>query len=73
MVSVHSQSLQLTGLGKSLPLICQKQPRLNYKRRVYSVHTMGAPQIPSLGDRGGCATGLYRTSATLGHSAKPER
>ena len=43
VISGHSQSLQLTGLGKSLPLICQKQPRLNYKRRVYSAHTQGAP------------------------------
>ena len=41
-VSGHSQSLQLTGLGKSLPLICQEQPRLNYKRRVYSALTKGA-------------------------------
>ena len=44
VVSGHSQSLQLTGLGKSLPLICQQQPRLNYKRRVYSAHTKGAPE-----------------------------
>ena len=43
VVSGQSQSLQLTGLGKSLPLICQQQPRLNYKRRVYSAHTKGAP------------------------------
>ena len=41
VVSGHSQSLQLTGLGKSLPLICQQQQRLNYKRRVYSAHTKG--------------------------------
>ena len=37
VASGHSQSLWLTGLGKSLPLTCQEQPRLNYKRRVYSV------------------------------------
>ena len=43
VVSGHSQSLQLTGLGKSLPLTCQQQPRLNYKRRVYSAHMKGAP------------------------------
>ena len=54
VVSGHSQSLQLTGLGKSLPLICQQQPRLNYKRRIYSAHTEGTPSVPSLGDRGGC-------------------
>ena len=41
VLSGHSQSLQLTGLGKSLPLICQQQPRLNYKRRVSSGHTKG--------------------------------
>ena len=41
VVSGHSQLLQLTGLGKSLPLTCQQQPRLNYKRRVYSAHTEG--------------------------------
>ena len=29
----HSQSLQLTGLGKSLPLIFQQQPRLNCRKR----------------------------------------
>ena len=70
VVSGHSQSLQLTGLGKSLPLIWQQQPRLNYKRRVYSAHTKSAPQVPSLGNRGGCATGSYRTPVTLGHTAK---
>ena len=43
VVSAYSQSLQLTGLGKSLPMICQQQPRLNYKRKVYSVHMEGAP------------------------------
>ena len=48
MVSGHSQSLQLTGLGKPLPLICQQQPRLNYKRSMYSVHMKGAPRAPSL-------------------------
>ena len=57
VVNAHSQSLQLTGLGKPLPLICQQQPRLNYKRRVYSAHMKGEPQILSLGDRGGSATG----------------
>ena len=71
VVSGHSQSLQLTGLGYSLPLTCQQQPRLNYKRRVYSAHTKGAPRVPSLGDRRGCATGPYRTrSTTLGHGVK---
>ena len=42
VVSGYSQSLQLTGLSKSLPLICQQQPSLNYKRRVYSAHPKGA-------------------------------
>ena len=52
MVSGHSQSLQLlTGLGKSLPLICQQQPRPNYKRRVYSAHMKDILQVPILGDR----------------------
>ena len=68
VVSGHNQSLQLTGLGKSLPLICQQQARLNYKRRVYSAHKKGAPQVSSLGDSGGRATGLYRTLSTLGHT-----
>ena len=49
-VGGHSQSLQLTGLGKSLPLTCQQQPRLNYKR-VYSAHKKGTPGVPSLCDR----------------------
>ena len=57
VVSGHSQSLQLPSLGKSLSLICQQQPRLNYKRRAYSAHTKGTLQVPSLDDRGGCATG----------------
>ena len=39
MVSEHNQSLQLTCLDKFIPLICQQQPRLNYKRRVSSAHT----------------------------------
>ena len=30
----------------------------------------GAPQVPSLGDRGGCATGPYRTHTTLGCATK---
>ena len=47
VVSGHSQSLQLTGLGKSLPLTCQQQPRLNYKRRVYLAHTQGTPRVPA--------------------------
>ena len=42
VVSGHSQYLQLTGLGKSLPSICQQQSRLNHKRRVYSAHMKGA-------------------------------
>ena len=36
--SGHSQSLQLTALGKPLPLTCQQQSRLNYKRRLYIAH-----------------------------------
>ena len=47
VVSGHSQSLQLTGLDKSLPLICQQQPRLNYKRRVYSAHMKGRAEYTS--------------------------
>ena len=31
----HSQSYQLSGLGKSLPLTCGQQARLIYKRREY--------------------------------------
>ena len=59
MVSGYNQSLQLTGLGKYFPFTCQQQLRLNYKRRVYSAHTEGAPGEPSLGDRGSWATGPY--------------
>ena len=61
VVSGHNQSLQLTGMGKSLPSICQQQSRLNYKRKVYSANMEVAPQVPSLGGRGGSATRLYRT------------
>ena len=70
VVSGHSQSLQLSGLGKSFPLTCQQQSKLNYKRRVYSAHVDGTPQVPILGDSGSCATGPYRTPTTLGHSTK---
>ena len=44
----HSQSLQLTGLGKSLPLTCQQQSKLNYKRRVHPTHMKEPFQVPSL-------------------------
>ena len=55
VVSDHSQSL-LTGLGKSLPFICQQplpficqqQPMFKCKRGVYSAHTKGVPQVLSL-------------------------
>ena len=70
VVSGHSQSLLLTGLAKYLPLICQQQPRLNYNKKVYSDHTEGASQVPSLGDGGGCATGPYRTPTTLDRATK---
>ena len=69
VVNGHSPSLPLTGLGKSLPLTCQQQPRLNYKRRLYSAHWKG---VPSLGERGGCVTGPYRTPTTLGHTTKTQ-
>ena len=51
MVSGHSQCLQLTGLGKSLPLMCPEQSRLSYKRTEYSVHMEDTPLILSLGDK----------------------
>ena len=68
----HSQSLQLSGLGKSLPLTCQQQPNINYKRRVYSAQRKGTSQVPSLSDRGGCATGPYKTPTSLGQNTKME-
>ena len=70
VVSGHSQSLQLTGLGKPLPLTFQQQSRIKHKRRVYSAHAEGAPHVPSLGDRSSCATGPYQIPATLGYTAK---
>ena len=70
VVSGHSTSLKETGLGKSLPFICQQQPRLSYKKRVYSAHMKGAPRVPSSGDGGSCATGTYRTPTVLGHTTK---
>ena len=72
VVSGHSQSLQLTGLGKYLQLTCQQKSRLNYKRRVYSAHTTGALRVPSLGDRGGYAIEPYRTPTTLDHTTKTQ-
>ena len=72
VVSVHSQSLQLTVQGKSLPFIYQQQPKLSYMRRVYSAHMRGSPQVPRMGDRGGCATGPYRTPITLSHTTKTQ-
>ena len=40
VVTGHSKSfpLQLTGLSKSLPLICQQQSRLIHKQNVYSAN-----------------------------------
>ena len=70
VASGHSQSLQLTILGTSLPLTCHQQLRLNYKRKGYSAHMKVAPWVSSLGDRGGCATGPYRTRTTLSHVSK---
>ena len=72
VVRGHRQSLQLTGLGKFLPLTCQEQLRLNYKRRVYSVHMKGTPRVHSMDDRGVCATGPYRTPTTLAHTTKTQ-
>ena len=69
VISCHSQCLQLTGLGRSLPLICQQQPSL--LTRGESAHTKGAPRVLSFSDRGGCATVPYRTPTALGHSTKP--
>ena len=43
VVCDQSHSLQLTGLGKSLPLTCQQQLSLNNKRRIYSAHMKGEP------------------------------
>ena len=48
VVTGHSQYLQLTGLGKSLPMTCQQQPSLNYKKRMYSAHTKGHLEYPAL-------------------------
>ena len=48
VASGHNPSLQLTGLGKSLPLNCQKQSKLNYKGREYSAHMKSIHQVPSL-------------------------
>ena len=70
--SNQSQFLQMTSLAKSLPLSCQQQSKLNYNRRVYSVHKKGTPQVPSLGDRGAFATGPYRTPTTFGHATKTQ-
>ena len=70
VVNGHSQSLQLTGWDKSLPLTCQQQSCLSNKRRVYSAHRKGTPLIPSLVDRGGCSTGHYRIPTTLGPITK---
>ena len=71
-VSGHSQSLQLTGLGKYLPLTCQQHQRTTTRRgrRVYSAHMKGTSRVSSLGDRGSCATGPCRTPTTLGYTTK---
>ena len=56
--------------GKFLPLRCQQQSTLNYNRKVYTAHMGSVPGVPSLGDRGGCPTGPFRTPTTLGHTTK---
>ena len=33
--------------SKPIPLMCQQQPMLNFKRRVYSAYTKGTPQVPA--------------------------
>ena len=48
VVRGHSQSLQPTGLAKFLPLTCQRQSRLNYRRREHTAHTVGTPGLPVL-------------------------
>ena len=45
VVSGHSQSLQLNGLGKSLTLTYQQQSRLSYKGRLYSAHMKGVAWV----------------------------
>ena len=62
--------LAVDWLGKIPPIDLPQQLRLNYKRRVYSAHMKGMPRIPSLGDKGGYATGPYRIPTTLGHATK---
>ena len=49
---------------------CEEQSSFNYNRRMYTAHTGGAPWVPSLSNRGGCATGTYRAPTILGHSTK---
>ena len=62
--------LAVDWLGKIPPIDLPQQLRLNYKRRVYSAHMKGAPQVHSLGDRGGCVIGPYRTPTILGYATK---
>ena len=39
---------------------------------MHTVYTEVAPSVPSLGDRGGCATAPYRTLIILDHATKTE-
>ena len=49
--------------GKSFPLMCQQQSKLNYNGRVYTSYRVGgcASGLSILGEHGGCATGPSRT------------
>ena len=69
VVSGHSQSLQPTSLVNPSHSPANSNQGSN-KRSVYSAHTKGKTRVPSLGDRGGCATGPHRTPTTLGQPTK---
>ena len=41
--------------------MCQQQSRLNYKSRVYTAHTGGAPGVARYNEWGSCVIEPYRT------------
>ena len=47
---VSAGPLSQSASGKSLPLWCSQQSRLNYNGRVCTAHTVSTPRVPSSGD-----------------------
>ena len=50
---------------------CANSNQGSTTQRVYTAYRVGTPWVPSLGNRGGCATGPHRIPTTLSYSIHP--